>query len=124
MQKGVEITFQLAQSEMNDRLVTAIANLAGNRLKESMEIDWRIFRVRYGHEEFYRVLFSGSRVNLLHPHTEREIRQTFDETAHGDAEKVIGAYEHARKDKNFHNVPLLCLKEEYDLWDDKLWEYL
>jgi hypothetical protein len=120
MRKGVEITFQ---AQGGHALVEALANVAGERMSREIDIDWRIFHVQYGNEDFYRVLYTGKKVGLLHPLEDKRVREIFDETAHMERQELMKTFEIMRR-KGFKPRTVVEVKEELDLWQDRLWDYI
>lgn len=120
MRKGVELTFKANGDD--DPLVEALANVTGWRLQNEMDVDWRVFHVTYGKERFYRVLFTGKKLGFLHPHEERKVKEVFDETAHMGREELIRQFRDNSKKHNVRKVQEL--REEQDLWQDPLWNYI
>lgn len=124
MEKGVEISFQLSGNAQNIDTVYALSNLTGNRFKNEFDLDWRIFHVTLGEEKFYKVLFTGRKVGKLHPRADKVIRESFDELSKKSYSDLMVMYRKAKKEPGFESRPMKELKEEYDLWDDKLWQYI
>ncbi|MEM0134165.1 MAG: DUF2004 domain-containing protein, partial [Thermoplasmatales archaeon] len=124
MEKGVEIAFQLSNGTEDRELVRAMSNIVGNELKKEMDVDWRIFHVTLGENKYFRVLYAGPHLGKLHPHNEKMIRERFDNLAHQDYDHVMQQYKQMRKDKNFLTQEIQEKKEEYNLWQDKLWDYI
>jgi len=124
MEKGVEISFQLSGSAKSVDTVYALGNLTGNRYKDELEIDWRIFHVTLGNEKFYKVLFTGKKVGHLHHGADSAVRKYFDDLSKKDYNEIMSLYEKAKKEPGFVTRPISELKEDYDLWEDKLWQYI
>ncbi|MGP6239434.1 DUF2004 domain-containing protein [Cuniculiplasma sp. SKW4] len=124
MEKGVEISFQLNDKENDTRLVEALGNLTGNYFYSKFNLHWRIFRVTLEEKIFYKVLFTGKKINRLHPKNEEEIREEFDKLSHMDYNSLMNMYEEESKKEEFVTIRIQNLKEEYDLWQDKLWNYI
>ncbi|MGP6207890.1 DUF2004 domain-containing protein [Cuniculiplasma sp. SKW3] len=124
MEKGVEISFQLNDKENDTRLVEALGNLTGNYFYSKFNLQWRIFRVTLEEKIFYKVLFTGKKINRLHPKNEEEIREEFDKLSHMDYNSLMNMYEEESKKEEFITIRIQNLKEEYDLWQDKLWNYI
>ena len=123
MEKGLEISFQLSDDHEGIATVMALGNIVGNEMSATMEIDWKIFHVTLEEKKFFKVLFTGSKVSKLHPHVEKMIRDRFDELAHLSQSDLKKQYRDASNRQNFKIVKIKELKEEYDLWQDKFWQY-
>ena len=124
MEKGVEIAFQLSNGTEDRELVSAMANIVGNEFRSEMDIDWRIFHVTLGENRYFRVLYAGPHLGKLHPVNEKRIRERFDELSHKDYEEVMKEYREIKKQGNFVSQSIQEKKEEYNLWQDKLWDYI
>ena len=124
MEKGVEIAFQLSNGTEDRELVVAMANIVGNEFSSEMKIDWRIFHVTLGENKYFRVLYAGPRLGKLHPVNEKRIKERFDELSHKSYEEVMEQYKAIKKKGNFIFQPIQEKKEEYNLWQDKLWDYI
>ena len=124
MEKGVEIAFQLSNGTEDRELVSAMANIVGNEFSSEMKIDWRIFHVTLGENKYFRVLYAGPRLGKLHPVNEKRIKERFDELSHKSYEEVMDQYKAIKKKANFISQPIQEKKEEYNLWQDKLWDYI
>ena len=124
MEKGVEIAFQLSNGTEDRELVSAMANIVGNEFRSEMDIDWRIFHVTLGENRYFRVLYAGPHLGKLHPVNEKRIRERFDELSHKDYEEVMKEYREIKKKGGFVSQSIQEKKEEYNLWQDKLWEYI
>ncbi len=124
MEKGVEISFQLNSSREDQALVEGLANLTGNYLAKEIDLRWQIFHVTLEEKKFYKILFTGKKLNKLHPKYENEIRRKFDELAHMDYSTVMDIYSKESAVNSFRKEKIREIKEEYDLWQDKLWNYI
>ena len=124
MEKGVEIAFQLTNGTEDRELVSAMANIVGNEFRSEMDIDWRIFHVTLGENRYFRVLYAGPHLGKLHPVNEKRIRERFDELSHKDYEEVMKEYREIKKKGGFVSQSIHEKKEEYNLWQDKLWDYI
>ena len=123
MGKGLEISFQLNNDSEGEKTVLALANLTGNKMRSVADIQWRIFHVTLGENKFYKVLFSGPKVSRLHLEFEKRIREFFDSTSHMDYRDLMELYARESKADAFRKEKLTELEEEYDLWQDKFWQY-
>lgn len=121
---GVEIAFQL-NNEKDENVVLALANLTGNYFKqdEKMDITWRIFHVTLDKDKYYRVLYRGEKLSDLHPENKKKIKNKFDELGKTDYETLMVEYDAELRNQNFQKVGIKELTEEYDLWQDKFWNY-
>ena len=124
MEKGVEIAFQLSNGTEDRELVSAMANIVGNEFSSEMKIDWRIFHVTLGENKYFRVLYAGPRLGKLHPVNEKRIKERFDELSHKSYKEVLKEYGEIKKKGNFVSQSIQEKKEEYNLWQDKLWDYI
>ena len=124
MEKGVEIAFQLSNGTEDRELVSAMANIVGNEFRSEMDIDWRIFHVTLGENRYFRVLYAGPHLGKLHPVNEKRIRERFDELSHKGYEEVMKEYREIKKKGGFVSQSIQEKKEEYNLWQDKLWDYI
>ena len=124
MEKGVEIAFQLSNGTEDRELVSAMANIVGNEFRSEMDIDWRIFHVTLGENRYFRVLYAGPHLGKLHPVNEKRIRERFDELSHKRYDEVMKEYREIKKKRNFVSQSIQEKKEEYNLWQDKLWDYI
>lgn len=125
LMKGVEIAFQLNNDKESD-VVMALGNLTGNYFRnvEHMDITWRIFHVTLDKEKYYRVLYRGNKLSDLHPENKKRIRRKFDELGKTDYNTLMDEYEKESGKEGFEKVGIKELTEEYDLWQDKLWNYI
>ncbi len=123
MEKGLEISFQARAGTHETEVVEALANIVGNRFRESLDIDWRVFHVTLGNERFYKVLFEGRKVGRLHPHIEKEIRESFDTLSRDNYAELMRLYKKEKRKAGFETKRITQLKEEFDLWEDRFWEY-
>ncbi|KPV45825.1 hypothetical protein SE19_08205, partial [Acidiplasma aeolicum] len=120
--KGLEIAFQL-NNEKDFDVVPALANLTGNYFKneEKMDITWRIFHVTLGDQKYFRVLYRGDKINDFHPEIKKKIREYFDKLAHLNFEQLMELYNKSKESNGFNIINIKEITEEYDLWQDKLW---
>jgi uncharacterized protein len=123
MTKGLEISFQVNDSRHEETIVMHLANLTGNEMRKKAELQWRIFNVTLGENRFFKVLFTGPKVNRLHPELEKEIRQYFDSLSKMSTDELNKKYGEKMKEQDFRVEHIRELKEEYDLWQDKFWQY-
>ena len=123
--KGVEIAFQTNKDGEND-IVTALGNLTGNYFKneENMDITWRIFHVTLDKEKYYRVLYKGEKISELHPENRKKIKEKFDQFSRTDYNTLMSQYEKESRKQGFKKIEIKELTEEYDLWQDPLWNYI
>jgi len=123
--KGVEIAFQTNKDGEND-IVTALGNLTGNYFKneENMDITWRIFHVTLDKEKYYRVLYKGEKISELHPENRKKIKEKFDQLSRTDYNALMAQYEKESRKQGFEKIGIKELTDEYDLWQDPLWNYI
>ncbi len=114
MKKGVEISFQLNDSDQNQEIVKALGNLTGNHFLNNYVEKWSIFHVTLGDHVFFK----------LHPAIEKEIKEYFDDLSKSGQEDLMKEYKRAKEKGGFKEVEIKELKEEYDLWQDRLWDYI
>ncbi len=121
---GVEIAFQL-NNDKEENVVLALANLTGNYFKqdEKMDITWRVFHVTLDKDKYYRVLYRGEKLSDLHPENKKRVKNKFDELSKTDYNALMAEYDSASRKDNFQKVEIKVLTEEYDLWQDKFWNY-
>lgn len=124
MEKGLEINFQLQTDNEDSRIVEALAGVTSYEMKNKLEIDYRIFHVKLGEHRFYRILFAGPKVNKLHPHNMKEIKEYFDSLSKQYANDLVNRYNKLLKEKVIQERPIKEVEEEYDLWQDPIWQYI
>ena len=73
---------------------------------------------------YFRVLYAGPHLGKLHPVNEKRIRERFDELSHKGYEEVMKEYREIKKRGNFVSQSIQEKKEEYNLWQDRLWDYI
>ena len=124
MSKGLEISFQLNNEDEN--IVFALANITGNDfLAHDKTMKWLIFHVTLGEHKFYKILYSGKKINDLHPGLKEKIKKRFDELSKLDYNSLINEYNKMAQNDGFINVKNIKeVTEEYDLWQDPLWNYI
>ncbi|MCL4328642.1 MAG: DUF2004 domain-containing protein [Candidatus Thermoplasmatota archaeon] len=123
MEKGLEISFRVGGGAHEIEVTEALANIIGNRFKAQIDMDWRIFHVTLGNEKFFKVLYTGRKVGRLHPHIEKKIREDFDTLSKNSYESLLHLYKKEKRTPGFEVKQIKQLKEEYDLWEDRFWEY-
>jgi len=123
--KGVEIAFQI-DKDSESEIVAALGNLTGNYFKnvDNMDITWRIFHVTLDKEKYYRVLYKGDKISNLHPENKKKIKEKFDQLSKTDYNSLMDEYEKASRKPGFEKIGIKELTEEYDLWQDPLWNYI
>lgn len=124
MEKGLEISFQLQHDNEGRETVEALASLTAFDLKNQLEIDFRIFRVKMAENVFYRILFAGPRISKMHPHNLRLIREHFDALSKERYDQLMKRYRSLLKGGMVKNTQIKEISEEYDLWEDPIWQYL
>ena len=122
---GLEIAFQL-NDEKDTEVVTALGNLTGNYFKnnENMDITWRIFHVTLDKDKYYRVLYRGKKINDLHTEIKKKIKEKFNDLSKMDYNSLMDLYKKSMEDKNFAVINVKDVTEEYDLWQDPLWNHI
>ena len=122
---GLEIAFQL-NDEKDTEVVTALGNLTGNYFKsnENVDITWGIFHVTLDKDKYYRVLYRGKKINDLHPEIKKKIKEKFNELSKMEFNSLMDLYNKSMKDENFTVMNVKDVTEEYDLWQDPLWNYI
>jgi predicted component of viral defense system (DUF524 family) len=120
--KGLEIEFQVENKNNDKTIVKALALLTRSSFEN--QINCAIFHISKGENRFYKVLFSGPKVTKLHPHIEKMVRDKFDELARKNADELISLYKEAIKEHNLNDIEIKEVKEDYDLWEDPIWQYL
>ncbi len=123
MEKGVEIAFQLNSGSEDARVALALADLTGNYFLRDFDLDWRVFHVTLDGQKYFRVLFSGRKTGTLHPEVHREIREKFDSMSKLPYSELMHMYEGESKSSEFRKCKIKEIQEEYDLWQDKFWQY-
>ena len=124
MKKGLEIAFQPLDNEHSDEIVRALADLTGNAISEKMPLRWQIFHVTLDDQKYYRVLYLRPDDKKLGRRLKIVIRENFDSFAHMDLKDLLGRYSEEEKKNGFVKGRMSELKEEYDLWEDKIWQYI
>ncbi|MHB8361724.1 MAG: DUF2004 domain-containing protein [Thermoplasmataceae archaeon] len=124
MEKGLDISFQLNTGNEDNELIEALANLTGYDMKSEMKIDWRIFHVKLEEKRFFKILYSGPKINGLHPHNMEKIRNHFDSISKLEYNEVMGRYHDLLKKGELKPIPIKEMEESYDLWQDKIWQYI
>ncbi|MCL5666052.1 MAG: hypothetical protein M1315_04365 [Candidatus Thermoplasmatota archaeon] len=124
MAKGVEIAFQLNQDSESPQIVEALANLTVSTLSGKFKLDFRVFHVTLGEKKYYRVLFVGEGMNRLHPLHEKAVKETFDSLSKESPKELFSRFNDLKKEGKVKNIPIKEVKEEYDLWEDPIWQYI
>ncbi|MEM0141483.1 MAG: hypothetical protein QXN66_05565 [Thermoplasmatales archaeon] len=122
MEKGVEINFEIRSSE--NIIVKALASLTWLELKHSIDMKFQIFHVSKGENRFYRVLFAGPKLSKFHPMNQRTVREKFDQLGNMNEENIISLYKEEVKKGSIKDVEIKEVREEYDLWQDPIWQYI
>ncbi|MEM3675641.1 MAG: DUF2004 domain-containing protein [Thermoplasmataceae archaeon] len=123
MEKGVEIAFQINDDHEGTKTALALADLTGNYFLKDLDLDWRVFRVTLDKQKYFRVLFTGRKTGLLHPQIHKEIREKFDSMSKLPYADLMRMYEKEMKSSQFRKSTVTDVREEYDLWEDKFWQY-
>ncbi|AAT43220.1 DUF2004 domain-containing protein [Picrophilus oshimae] len=124
MSRGLEISFQL--NDNDEKIVFALANITGNDfLIKDKSLKWLIFHVTLGEHKFYKILYSGKKINDLHPGLKEGIRKEFDDLSKLEYNELMNKYNEMSQNKDFIDVKNIKeVTEEYDLWQDPLWNYI
>ncbi len=122
---GVEIAFQLEKAGEND-VVSAISNLTGNYFlqNELSDLKWQIFHVTLDKDKYYRVLYKSEKLNDIHPVMKKKLREKFDEYGKYNYDNLMELYNKEKLNNNFKIRDIKEITEEYDLWQDPLWNYI
>jgi len=119
----VKISFQTNDHENND-VAEAISNLAGNEIMKKMKVQWRISHVTLGEHIFYRTEYTVEGTKKISRETEQEIRSIFDSYAKMDLSNLSQKYKQEMESDGFKVVKAQEVKEEYNLWQDKLFSLM
>jgi FtsZ-binding cell division protein ZapB len=119
----VKISFQTNDHENND-VAEAISNLAGNEIIKKMKVQWRISHVTLGEHIFYRTEYTVEGTKKISRETEQEIRSIFDSYAKMDLSNLSQKYKQEMESDGFKVVKAQEVKEEYNLWQDKLFSLM
>lgn len=119
----VKISFQTNKNEDND-VAEAISNLAGNEIMKKMKVQWKISHVTLGDHVFYRTEYIVEGTKKISRETEQDIRSVFDSYARMDLDTLSQKYKTAKESDGFKVVKALDVKEEYNLWQDKLFSMM
>lgn len=119
----VKISFQTNKNEDND-VAEAISNLAGNEIMKKMKVQWKISHVTLGDHVFYRTEYIVEGTKKISRETEQDIRSVFDSYARMDLDNLSQKYKTAKESDGFKVVKALDVKEEYNLWQDKLFSMM
>jgi FtsZ-binding cell division protein ZapB len=119
----VKISFQTNDHENND-VAEAISNLAGNEIIKKMKVQWRISHVTLGEHIFYRTEYTVEGTKKISRETEQEIRSIFDSYAKMDLNNLSQKYKQEMESDGFKVVKAQEVKEEYNLWQDKLFSLM
>ena len=123
MENGIEIAFQLNNDSEGTKTVLALADLTGNYFLSNLDIDWRVFHVTLDRQKYFRVLFTGRKTGALHPEVHKEIREKFDSMSKLPYAELMRLYDREAKSSDFRKCAIKEIQEEYDLWQDKFWQY-
>ena len=120
----MEISFQIASGNEDHELVQALADLTGHDLSGEFNINWRIFKVKLEDKRFFKILYSGPKINGFHPHNMKKIQDYFDSISKMSYDEVMGRYKKLLDDGSIKPIPIKEIEESYDLWQDKIWQYI
>ncbi|WP_393971746.1 hypothetical protein OXIME_000328 [Oxyplasma meridianum] len=115
----VKISFQTNGDE-NNEVAESISNLAGNEILKKIKVHWQISHVTLGEHVFYRTEYTLEGTKKVSRETEQEIRSVFDKYARMDLNNLSQKYKTAMESGSFKVVKAQEVKEEYNLWQDKL----
>lgn len=119
----VKISFQTNKNEDND-VAEAISNLAGNEIMKKMKVQWKISHVTLGDHVFYRTEYIVEGTKKISRETEQDIRSVFDSYARMDLDNLSQKYKTAKESDGFKVVKAMDVREEYNLWQDKLFSMM
>lgn len=122
MEKGLEINFTVTEKDA-PKIVEALANIVGNEFAGKIDIRWKVFDVTLEDKRFYKVCYTGHKLNRLHPRIEDNVKKRFDELSHLTSSELLRMYHKSEKDSGFRVEGIEEKKEEYDLWQDNFWKY-
>ena len=120
----VKITFQIDHGDQNNIIAEAISNLAGNEILKKHKIQWKISHVTLGEHLFFRTEYILDGTRKVSKEVDSEIKSVFDSYAKLNMEELNSKYETAKENQNFKVVKLEEVKEEYNLWQDKLFAFM
>ena len=120
----VKISFQTNNSNRNNEVAEAISNLAGNEIGKKMDVHWKISHVTLGEHVFYRTEYTVEGTRKISRETEKEIRSVFDSYAKINLDNLSMKYNSALESAGFKVVKVEEVKEEYNLWQDKLFSLM
>lgn len=121
---AVKITFQIDHGDQNNIIAEAISNLAGNEILKKHKIQWKISHVTLGEHIFFRAEYMLEGTRKVSKEVDSEIRSVFDSFAKLNLEELNSKYETTKENQNFKVVKLEEVKEEYNLWQDKLFAFM
>jgi FtsZ-binding cell division protein ZapB len=120
----VKISFQTSDGKQNNEVAEAISNLSGNEIAEKMKVQWKISHVTLGEHVFYRTEYSVEGTRKISKETEQEIRSIFDSYTKMNLDDLSEKYKAAMESSGFRVVKVEEVKEEYNLWQDKLFSLM
>lgn len=120
----VKISFQTSDGKQNNEVAEAISNLSGNEIAEKMKVQWKISHVTLGEHVFYRTEYSIEGTRKISKETEQEIRSIFDSYTKMNLDDLSEKYKAAMESSGFRVVKVEEVKEEYNLWQDKLFSLM
>ncbi len=126
MEKGLEISFEVQPgSGIDDSIIVkALAGLTWLALKDRIESDYRIFRVTKEEDRFFKILFGGPKLTKMHPLNLKVFKEKFDELSKQKAEELVSSYKDNVKKGLIQSLPIKVIHEEYDFWEDPIWQYI
>ncbi|PYB68492.1 hypothetical protein DMB44_03900 [Thermoplasma sp. Kam2015] len=122
MQKGLEIAFQTVHG-LDEELVKALAGITAHEFSD-MNIDYNIFLVTLGDQKFFRILFLSRKLTDLHPEERKKVRERFDQNSKMQYLDLIAKYHNLMQEGKIPDKSIKEVHEEYDLWEDPIWQYI
>ncbi|KAA8922172.1 DUF2004 domain-containing protein [Thermoplasma sp.] len=122
MEKGLEIAFQTADG-MDEALVQALAGVTAYDFR-NMDIKYNIFLVDLYGQKYFRILFLSKKLTDLHPEERKRVREKFDENARMSYGEIMKIYHDLKARGIIVDRPIKEVREEYDLWEDPIWQYI
>ncbi|MHB1470356.1 MAG: DUF2004 domain-containing protein [Thermoplasmataceae archaeon] len=120
----VKISFQINHGDQDNVIAEAISNLAGNEIMKKLETQWKISHVTLGEHVFFRTEYAVEGIKKISREVETDIRSIFDSYARLNLEELTQKYGKAKEGKSFRVVKVEEVKEEYNLWQDKLFGFM
>ncbi|CAC11877.1 hypothetical protein [Thermoplasma acidophilum] len=122
MQKGLEIAFQTING-LDESLVQALAGVTASDFPD-LDIKYNIFLVDLYGQKYFRILFQSKKLSELHPEERKKVREKFDENSRMQYSELMTKYHDLKKQGKIKDRPVKEVHEEYDLWEDPIWQYI